>query len=287
VLRGGGVQLIHNIHDGSTDDLDADRGELWALTGAGGTAATMVIDQMGAYTSQTGIAIVWDTLRTWISETDLAAFDTMVPAAQKPHANKKKTRDDASSVTSTRSSRRRRRGISTKADYRRILELSEEDDDDDADAADDREDDSDNNDDVIFQASVTLPNMIPLPGFLVAALMQVYTTDPSKLCIAAISAINARATTAGVDPELSTLAQGAAYVAASWLWNLATKKKARARLGQDAGVTIAHALNPHANTWARDVRSAVRDEIQPLDIAGCNLLCNVAGTLLYCSELTE
>jgi hypothetical protein len=35
------------------------------------------------------------------------------------------------------------------------------------------------------------------------------------------------------------------------------------------------------------VQSAVIDEIHPLDIVGCNLLRNVAGTLLYCSELTE
>jgi hypothetical protein len=35
------------------------------------------------------------------------------------------------------------------------------------------------------------------------------------------------------------------------------------------------------------VQSAVIDETQPLDIVGCNLLCNVAGTVLYCSELTE
>ena len=35
------------------------------------------------------------------------------------------------------------------------------------------------------------------------------------------------------------------------------------------------------------VGSAVIDETQPLDIVGCNLLCSVAGTLLYCSELTE
>jgi hypothetical protein len=178
-LRGGGVQLIHTIHDGSaTDDLDADRGKLWALTGAGGTAATMVIDQMGAYASQTGIAIAWDTLRMWTSETDLAPVNTMVPAARKPPANKKKTRDDASSLTSTRSSTRRMRGKSKKADYRRILELSEEDDDNDADAAENREDNSNNNNNVIVQASVTLPNMIPLPGFLVVALMQVYTADP-------------------------------------------------------------------------------------------------------------
>jgi hypothetical protein len=31
----------------------------------------------------------------------------------------------------------------------------------------------------------------------------------------------------------------------------------------------------------------VIDETQPLDIVGCNLLRKVAGTLLYCSELTE
>lgn len=58
---------------------------------------------------------------------------------------------------------------------------------------------SDTNEDVIVQEQelvTTIPHMLPLlvPGFLVTALMQAYKypRDASKLCLAAISVINAR-----------------------------------------------------------------------------------------------
>ena len=150
-----------------------------ALTGAGGTAATMVIEQTGAYASQTGISIEWDTMRNWTTATDLVAPDVAPTAKKSPPMDKSKSRGDEASVTSTRSSTRKTRGSkSTQSDYHhRILELSKEDDNDKV--ADDREDGSDTNDDVLFvQASVTLPNnMLPIPGFLVAALMQAYTSN--------------------------------------------------------------------------------------------------------------
>ncbi|KAI2499963.1 hypothetical protein MHU86_14537 [Fragilaria crotonensis] len=202
-LHGGGVQLVHNIHDGSQDDLDTDRGELWALTGA--------VGEIGRR-HQTS------------SRLRLHRHPRNLPGrkSQSHHEG------DEASVTSTRSSTKKLRvNKSAQDNYRRILELSDEDDD--GEAVDAREDASNTNDDVLFvQASVTLPNMLPRPGFLVAALMQAYTMEPSKLCLAAISAINARAVKASVDPASSALAKGAAYVAA-WLWNIATNK-ARARL---------------------------------------------------------
>jgi hypothetical protein len=46
--------------------------------------------------------------------------------------------------------------------------------------------------------------VLPLPGFLVAALMDAYTTDAGILCLVAIYATRKRAREAGVDPVEST-----------------------------------------------------------------------------------
>ena len=150
--------------------------------------------------------------------------------ATKPPAGKAK-RDD-SSVTSTRSlTRLHHSKQTTKADYRRILELSDEDVDDDVD---DHADDSDVVEEVLIQTPVKIPNLLPLPGFLVAALMDVYTTDAITLCLAAI---NTCAGKAGKDPSSSMLADRASYVAA-WLWNISTKSTRAQGLGVVAGAKV-------------------------------------------------
>ena len=48
--------------------------------------------------------------------------------------------------------------------------------------------------------------------------------DAATLCLAAIDAINERATKAGEDPILSQNAKRAAYVAV-WLWNVARRDR--------------------------------------------------------------
>ena len=65
--------------------------------------------------------------------------------------------------------------------------------------------------------------VLPLPGFLVAAIMDAYITDAGILCLVAIYAIRKRAGEAGVDPAESTTAQKAAY-APVWIWNHATEQ---------------------------------------------------------------
>ncbi|KAI2497613.1 hypothetical protein MHU86_16862 [Fragilaria crotonensis] len=100
---------------------------------------------------------------------------------------------------------------------------------------------------------VKIPNLVlPLPGFLVVALMDAYTIDATTLCLAAIAAINARAEPAGEDPSSSLLANRASYVAA-WLWNLATKRTRAQGLGVVAGAHVSLAMKPRADAWARDV----------------------------------
>jgi hypothetical protein len=71
--------------------------------------------------------------------------------------------------------------------------------------------------------ATALPNILPLPGFLVAALMEAYTTDADILCLVAIDAIKKREMAAGADPADSTVAQKTAYVPL-WIWNFATKQ---------------------------------------------------------------
>lgn len=87
---------------------------------------------------------------------------------------------------------------------------------------------------------VKIPNLVlPLPGFLVAALMDAYVIDATTLCLAAIAAINAHAEQADVDPSSSLLANRA-------------MKRARAQgLGVVAGAQVNPAMNPRANAWAR------------------------------------
>ena len=67
-------------------------------------------------------------------------------------------------------------------------------------------------------AAIALPNVLPLPGFLVAALMKAFTTDAGELCLKAIDAIRKRARADGHDPVESPATQKAAYVPI-WIWN--------------------------------------------------------------------
>ncbi|KAI2509783.1 hypothetical protein MHU86_4636 [Fragilaria crotonensis] len=112
---------------------------------------------------------------------------------------------------------------------------------------------NDENDDpsiTLTHSRVTIPNVLPVPAFIFAAILEAYTAEASKLCLAAISAINTRATQAGEDPKQSPTARKAAYVA-RWLWNVATSN-VRENLGHTLGVVTGPVLNPRADVWSRD-----------------------------------
>jgi hypothetical protein len=52
----GGFQIVHHVHQDGADDIDDDdEGDIWALMGAGGTAATVVLSSTGTYNKQTGV----------------------------------------------------------------------------------------------------------------------------------------------------------------------------------------------------------------------------------------
>ena len=93
--------------------------------------------------------------------------------------------------------------------------------------------------------------MLPLPGFLVAALMDAYTKDEGILCLAVIAVIRKRASEAGVDPSDLPAAQKAAYVPI-WIWNHATER-ARVPPGRAKGVGTSIAVSQRADLWASGV----------------------------------
>jgi hypothetical protein len=50
--------MIHHVQQGVEDDIaedDNDGGDIWAIMGAGGTAATVVLSSTGRYDQQTGV----------------------------------------------------------------------------------------------------------------------------------------------------------------------------------------------------------------------------------------
>ena len=94
---------------------------------------------------------------------------------------------------------------------------------------------------------IPVPNVLPIPAFLVAALMRTYSSDAATLCLAAINAIKERASKAGEDPIRSENASQAAYVA-TWFWNVARQ---RDRTEQLKCVQIGPVSNPWADEWSR------------------------------------
>lgn len=71
----------------------------------------------------------------------------------------------------------------------------------------------DENDDpsvTVVHSRIMMPNILPVPGFIFAAIMEAYSTDASRLCLAAIAAIKTRARQAGEDPKQSQTARRAA-----------------------------------------------------------------------------
>jgi hypothetical protein len=107
-------------------------------------------------------------------------------------------------------------------------------------------------------AAISLPNVLPIPGFLVAALMDADMTDAGILCLAAIDAIRKRTREAGVDPASSTAAQKAAYLPI-WIWNHATVR-AKVPPGHAKGVGTSIAVSQRADLWTSGVH---RHYVQP------------------------
>ena len=253
-LRTGGVQLVHHIHQEEVDDFHGDEeGEIWALTGAGGTASMIVIGTRCAYDRLTGDANSWAEMTDWKSKNDVItppanAKTTKTKSTSKPAAAAKRQTTVAKART------RRSLGAMTQKmkDYKQSLVQEESSDDDDGD------DDvkvigaNDENEDPALglktnAGSTVIPNILPIPAFLFAALMRTYSADAATLCLATIQAIKERAIKAGEEPLTSQNANRASYVAV-WLWNVARRK----REDRQECVQIGPVANPRADEWARN-----------------------------------
>lgn len=131
-----------------------------------------------------------------------------------------------------------------------MLMDSSEDDDDETVGPEGPNDENEDPGVLLLHSTATLPNILPVPAFIFAAIMGAYSTDAATLCLATIAAIKNRATLAGEDPVDSPTARKAAYVA-TWLWNVASAST-RALRHNSAGVVTRPAMNPRADIWSRD-----------------------------------
>ena len=96
------------------DDFQSDdEGEIWALTGAGGTASMVYIGQRNPYVRRQGEPNDWRTMAEWKTRDDVTqsadrlrvATNTMTAAADRPQATARKAK--ARSVVTARTRTRR------------------------------------------------------------------------------------------------------------------------------------------------------------------------------------
>ena len=215
----------------------------------------LVIGTRCAYDQLTGDTIPWSAMTIWKTKKDVINSTGHAKTAKTkdpnktPAAPKRKTQPASAGPRTRRSS-----GAMTQKmkDYKQSL----------APGASDGKDDKSNeikvvniNDENVDPAGslkinnggVVVPNMLPIPAFIVAALMRTYASDAATLFLATINAIKERATRAGEDPFLSKNADRASYVAA-WLWNVARREQSE-RL---KCVQIGPVANPKADKWSRN-----------------------------------
>ena len=147
--------------------------------GGGGTAATVVLSSTGTYTKQTGVNYEWSKMVHWTEIKDVAMTH---PQATRFLGNAKGKAKGKSGAKGKKSKKRKPK------DY-----------DEDLFARSKDEDKFDPDEGV--GAAIGLPNVLPLPGFLVAVITDAFTTDAGILYLAAIDAIRERAIKAGVDPS--------------------------------------------------------------------------------------
>ena len=247
-LRTGAVQLVHHIHQEDVDNFHGndEEGKIWALMGAGGTASTIVIGTHNAYDRLSGKPDNWTTMSKWKTKADVTVSTDKVRAIE-TKSGKKAAAAAKRSKTPSGSGKMRRSVVAMMPkmkEYKKSLTANS--DDDVVEVVDANDENADPIGTQGKRTGAIIPNILPVPAFIVMALMKAYSSDAATLCIAAIEVIKARAIEAGEDPLHSQKAKNAAYVVC-WLWNVA-----RDRTDRPQGVRIGSVANPRADKWSRN-----------------------------------
>jgi hypothetical protein len=171
-LRLGVVQLDYHVHLENVDDFHGnDEGEIWALTGAGGTASTIAICTRSAYDRLSGEPNHWSTMASWTTKDDVTKLTDKAKSAAKA-----KSKQAAKQKTPAGSGRTRRSTFTPKMkDYKKSMVTDSSDEDDDEEevkivTVHDKNVDPDESREK--RTGVIVPNMLPIPAFMVVALMK-------------------------------------------------------------------------------------------------------------------
>jgi hypothetical protein len=222
-LRAGTVQLVHHINQEIGDDLQGEEdSEIWALTGAGGTASTIVIGSRNLYEQMPGENCDWSTVVKWKRSSDVTTSTDKVRDKRPKSASK----PPATAKRNTKTIVRTRRSTAAMTPKMKEYKKSITTDSDESDEEEVVLVNNENENPVANSGAndVIVPNVLPIPAFLVVALMKAYCIDAPSLCIAAIEAIKERAIQAGEEPLKSEKAKIASYMAV-WLWNAARDRR--------------------------------------------------------------
>ena len=247
-LRAGTIQLVHHIHQEVGDAIQGDEdGDIWALTGAGGTASTIVIGSRNLYERRPGEPCDWATMAKWTRNSDVTSSTDKIKEKKTKATGKPSVTTKKNDTVAGRTRRSAAAMTPRMKEYRKTIAAdSRESEDDEAERINDENDDPSGDRTGRRTSGVVVPNVLQIPAFLVVALMKTYCTDAPSLCIATIEAIKERAIRAGEDPLRSEKAKIASY-AAVWLWNAARDRSERPH-----GVRIGPVANPRADEWSRD-----------------------------------
>ncbi len=83
----GRFQIIHHVHQDGVDDVDDDdKGDIWAINGAGGTAAAVVLSSTETYDKQTGASCESFKMAHWTEIKNVAILHQCI-LQMKPFSN--------------------------------------------------------------------------------------------------------------------------------------------------------------------------------------------------------
>ena len=113
-------------------------------------------------------------------------------------------------------------------------------------------DESDDEDEVMVMG-VTIPNTIPVPGFIVAEIIDKYDTNPAVLLLRTANAIKHRARIDGDPAQAKIRADLASYVV-RWLFGLtALKLKLQEDQTRNTGVATMAAYSRRSREWSSSI----------------------------------